>query len=146
MKKLSFILLALFVFNCNANEDRSYSLQFVDLFTSEVLMDNYKKQLKKRIYQKYPGYKTQAADVDTWLNEVLASGEYEKFLAQRYKLLFTEKEFKDLVTFYKTETGKKFLTIAPKMSTMSATVAGQLIYKNLAELGKYLKTKEQKSN
>ena len=139
MKNLIFFLVFVIIsVNAVATEHKSYSLQFVELFTNEVLMVNYKKQLKKRILEKNPSYKSQEEQVDIWLNTVLASGEYEKFLAARYKQIFTEAEFKDLVAFYKTDTGKKFLTTAPKMSTMSATVAGQLIYKNLPELDTYL--------
>ena len=121
-----------------ANEKKPYSLQFVELFASEVLIDNYKKQLKKRIFEKEPSYKEQESDVVKWLSAVFASGQYQDFLAKRYKLIFSEQEFKELVEFYRTETGKKFLITAPKMSTMSSTVAGQLIYKNLPELKKYL--------
>jgi len=146
MKALLLLLIILWSVNTSASENKAYSLQFVDLFAKEVLISNYKKQLKGRIFEQTPAYKNQEADVDTWLNVVFASGQYQEFLAHRYKLLFTEQEFKDLVTFYKTETGKKFLTIAPKMTTMSATVAGQLILKNLPELDKYLKLQKQKTN
>lgn len=142
MKKSCLILLILLAFNSNANGvtvNKAPSLQFVELFTNVVLFDNYKKQLTNRIFEKYPEYKKQAPQVAKWLDLIFASGEYEKFLAQRYKLIFTEKEFKELVKFYKTETGKKFLKIAPEMSTMSATIAGQLVYKNLPELENYLK-------
>jgi len=143
---LLIILLTIASSTVIASEQQPYSLQFVELFTNEVLIDNYKKQLKGRILEKEPSYKSQEQQVDVWLNTVLASGEYEKLLAARYKLIFSEAEFKDLVAFYKTETGKKFLKIAPTMSTMSATVAGQLIYKNLPELDNYLKQIAKKQN
>lgn len=141
MKVILLLMTSLLSLNSLATENKPYSLQFVDLFAKEVLIKNYKTQLKGRIFEKSPAYKVQEADVDAWLDEVFASGEYQRFLAQRYRLEFTEQEFKELVTFYKTPTGKKFLTIAPKMTTMSATVAGQLIYKNLAELDGYLANK-----
>ena len=126
------------------NADKKPSLEFVEMFTNELLIDNYKGQLRKRIFQKYPQYVQHAQDVDYWLDEVFQSGEFETLLAGRYKLIFTEKQFAELVAFYQTETGKKFLKIAPKMSTMSATVAGQFVHKNLPELEAYIeKTKKQ---
>ena len=125
-----------------ANEKKPYSLQFVELFASEVLIDNYKIQLKKRIFEQKPSYKAQESEVVKWLNEVFASGKYQELLAKRYKLIFSEQEFKELVEFYKTQTGRKFLVTAPKMSAMSSTVAGQLIYNKLPELNKYLKQKK----
>lgn len=141
MKKL-FLLTILFISNQSLAEQptKPFGLQFTEMYTQEVLVENYSKQLKGRIFELFPKYKVQEKDVDKWLSTIFTSGKFNVSLALQYKRIFTEKEFKELLDFYKSETGKKFMTIAPQMSAISADVAGRIVHEGLPELHDYLET------
>jgi hypothetical protein len=117
---------------------KPYGLQFTEMYTKEVLVKNYTKQLKGRIFELYPKYKAQEKDVEIWLATMFNSGKFNVSLVSHYKKIFTEPEFKVLLDFYKSETGKKFMAIAPQMSAMSANVAGKIVHDGLPELHDYL--------
>lgn len=132
---VSFLLLS---FNVSAKEAKPYSLQFVEMYASEVLAINYAKQLKQRIFELYPAYKTQDQDVEKWLENIFTSGQFNVLLALNYKKMYSEQEFKELLAFYRSSTGQKFLKLAPQMSAISADVAGKLIQSKFTELKVYL--------
>jgi len=132
---VSFLLLS---FNVSSKEAKPYGLQFVEMYADEVLATNYAKQLKGRIFELYPAYRTQEKDVERWLTTLFTSGQFNVLLALNYKKIFTETEFKELLAFYQSDTGKKFMKITPKMSAMSADVAGKLVQSKFTELKRYL--------
>jgi hypothetical protein len=123
---------------------KPFGLQFTEMYTKEVLVKNYTKQLKGRIFELYPKYQAQDKAVEEWLSTIFTSGKFNVLLALHYKKIFTEQEFKELLNFYKSETGKKFMTIAPQMSAISADVAGRLVHDKLPELKTYLESVKTK--
>jgi hypothetical protein len=140
-----FLLTLLFISSQSLAEEqtsKSYGLQFTEMYTQEVLVKNYTKQLKGRIFELYPDYKIQEQDVEKWLSDLFTSGKFNTLLAQRYQKIFTEQEFKDLFDFYNSDTGKKFMTIAPQMSAISADVAGGMVHSNLQGLYDYLQAEK----
>lgn len=140
MKKL-FLLTLLFISSQSLAEEQTtkpYGLQFTEMYTKEVLVKNYTKQLKGRIFELYPDYQAQEEDVEKWLATIFNSGKFNVSLALQYKEIFTEQEFKVLLDFYKSDTGKKFMAIAPQMSAISANVAGKVVHDNLQGLYDYL--------
>lgn len=144
LKKL-LLLAIIFISNQSLAEQatKPFGLQFTEMYTQEVLVENYTKQLKGRIFEAFPKYKEQEKDVEKWLSTIFTSGKFNVLLALHYKKIFTEQEFKDLIDFYKSDTGKKFMAIAPQMSVISADVAGRMVHESLSELHDYLKTAEK---
>jgi hypothetical protein len=126
-------------------KNKPYGLQFVEMYANEVLAKNYAKQLKQRIFELYPTYKTQDQDVEKWLTALFSSGQFNVLLALNYKKLFTEAEFKELLKFYQSDIGKKFMKVAPKMSAMSADVAGKMVQNKFTELKRYLDKEKNKA-
>lgn len=141
MKRL-FLLTIMFISSQAIAEQptKPFGLQFTEMYTKEVLVKNYTKQLKGRIFELHPKFKAQEQDVDKWLATIFTSGKFNVLLALNYKKIFTEQEFKELLNFYKSDTGKKFMAIAPQMSAISADVAGRIVYERLPELQDYLET------
>jgi len=141
------LIVSLFMlsFNVSSKEIKPYGLQFVEMYADQVLAASYEKQLKKRICELYPDYKTQEKDVEQWLMTLFRSGQFNVLLALNYKRLFTEPEFKELLAFYQSDTGKKFMKIAPQMSAMSADVAGKLVQSKFTDLKLYLDKEKDKA-
>ena len=144
MKKL-FLLTIIFISTQSLAEQPSkpFGLQFTEMYTQQVLVENYTKQLKGRIFEAFPKYQAQEKDVEEWLSIIFNSGKFNTLLAQRYQKIFTEQEFKDLLDFYNSDTGKKFMTIAPQMSAISASVAGKIVHESLLELHDYLEARKE---
>lgn len=145
MKKL-LLLTILFISTQSLAEQatKPFGLQFTEMYTKEVLVKNYTKQLKGRIFELYPKYKAQEQDVEKWLSTIFTSGKFNVLLALHYKKIFTEQQFKELLDFYKSDTGKKFMAIAPQMSAISADVAGRIVHEGLPELHDYLEAAKVK--
>jgi hypothetical protein len=144
LKKL-FLLTIIFISTQSLAEQPSkpFGLQFTEMYTQQVLVENYTKQLKGRIFEAFPKYQAQEKDVEEWLSIIFNSGKFNTLLAQRYQKIFTEQEFKDLLDFYNSDTGKKFMTIAPQMSAISASVAGKIVHESLLELHDYLEARKE---
>ena len=53
---------------------------------------------------------------------------------QVYKESFTEKEIRDLIAFYKTDTGQKLAKISPELTEKTARISQQMVMKHQAEL------------
>lgn len=145
MKRL-FLLTIIFISTQSLAEQptKPFGLQFTEMYTQQVLVKNYTKQLKGRIFEAFPKYQAQEKDVEEWLSIIFNSGKFNVLLALHYKKIFTEQEFKELLDFYNSDTGKKFMTIAPQMSAISANVAGKIVHESLPELHDYLRTKNNK--
>ena len=134
LKKL-LILTFTFIFISNQSlaeqPTKPYGLQFTEMYSKQVLVKSYTQQLKGRIFELHPEFKEQEQDVEKWLSTLFTSGKFNLLLALHYKKIFTEQEFKELLNFYKSDTGKKFMKMAPQMSAISADVAGKMMQNSL---------------
>jgi uncharacterized protein len=69
----------------------------------------------------------------------------EQIFFPLYDKHFTETELKELVAFYKSPTGKKFISVVPQLTQESMTKTGELVMPKLSALVNELVEEELKS-
>jgi len=116
MKKLYLLLsIALAINVVQATEDThlAKAKEFVDLNPIEEMMEQMAESFSLN-----PQFQQLNVDYKEFLKQITQAS--KESTTKLYKKYFTEKELDDISTFYKTDTGKKFLATAPTIAIESS--------------------------
>ena len=79
----------------------------------------------------------------TWIAHVLQDIDLQGIVVKLYMESFSEAELRDLITFYRTPTGKKALTVMPQLMQKGMTIGMEKAQEHTAELQELIAMRKQ---
>lgn len=87
-----------------------------------------------QLIQSYPALKASRKELEKFFEETVGYAALETDLAAIYASAFTESELKELITFYKTPTGRKSTREMPKLYALGADLGRRKVEARQEEL------------
>ena len=133
--------------NCYSQIFDSHTKAVVELMSiidmEDVLEESIEVVLNIQISQN-PNLKKYKDVMIEFFNKYMSWESLKDDFIKIYKEEFTENEIKDLIEFYKTETGKKAMKKMPILMQKGSMIGQQRVQENIHELERMIQEKENK--
>lgn len=119
-----------------ATEDNA--LVLADVMGGKQQFNLFSHQALNNLIRERPELARYQPIVQTWGKETLTWEKMRVELAKHYHQHFTEHEIQQMILFFRTSTGQKYLRYAPLLKTETVQIGQRLIKENQPELMKRL--------
>jgi hypothetical protein len=143
VKSILIVVLFASPFMLKAGEaERKAANELLEISRFEKVMDNAVNAAVQMVKQMDPKMESHEAKVRKFYKKYMGAESLRKEVIDLYAEIFTEKELKEIIAFYKTKTGQKALEKLPELMKRSIRIAQTRVMQNMGELQKMLSEKQ----
>lgn len=117
--------------------------KLLDAAGGQEMFDKMRDSISDQIMRTYPSGEAYVETVNRWARQYYRWEDVKDKFAMVYQRYFSEGEMKQLIEFYQSPVGKKFIEISPTLSRELMTIGMQTASQHQDKLAEMLQQREQ---